>query len=94
MSTWARHVVAKWAVTAFVVAVLVSLPRSAVAYVGPGAGLSLLGSLVWLLVAVLSAIGIVLSWPVRVLIRRLRRRKRPVSATRVASAATRDEDVG
>jgi len=44
----------------------------AAAYVGPGAGLSLLGSLWWLLVAVLTAIGIVLYWPIKVLIRWIR----------------------
>lgn len=47
-------------------------PAVGFAYVGPGAGLSLLGSLWWLLVAVLTAIGVVLYWPIKVLIRWVR----------------------
>ena len=35
------------------------------AYVGPGAGLSLLGALWGLLAAVLAAIGFILFWPIR-----------------------------
>lgn len=50
-----------------------TLPKLAVAYIGPGAGLSLIGSLVGIIVAVLMALGILLSWPVRILIRRIRR---------------------
>lgn len=51
-----------------------TLPKLAVAYIGPGAGLTLIGSLVGIIVAVLMALGILLSWPVRILIRRIRRR--------------------
>lgn len=49
-----------------------TLPKLAVAYIGPGAGLSLIGSLIGVIVAVLMALGILLSWPVRILIRRIR----------------------
>lgn len=48
----------------------VTLPAHA--YVGPGAGLSLLGALWGLVVAVGAAVGFVLLWPLR---RALRRRR-------------------
>jgi membrane protein implicated in regulation of membrane protease activity len=44
----------------------------AVAYVGPGAGLTLLGALWALILAIVMSVGFVLIWPVR---RYLRRRK-------------------
>lgn len=47
-------------------------PLAASAYVGPGAGLSLLGALWALLVAVAAAIVFLFVWPIR----RMRRRKR------------------
>jgi membrane protein implicated in regulation of membrane protease activity len=48
------------------------LPVAANAYVGPGAGLSLLGALWALVVAVAAAIAFLFAWPIR----RMRRRKR------------------
>lgn len=47
-------------------------PGAVLAYVGPGAGLSLLGALWALLVAVGAAILFLIAWPIR----RMRRRKR------------------
>ncbi|HKJ94162.1 MAG TPA: hypothetical protein VKA32_00865 [Gammaproteobacteria bacterium] len=47
----------------------------AVAYVGPGAGLSLLGALWGLVLAVGAAIGFVVMWPLRQARRRARLRK-------------------
>jgi hypothetical protein len=49
----------------------------ALAYVGPGAGLTLLGALWGLIVAVVLSVGFILLWPVR----RLLRRNKQVSAT-------------
>lgn len=49
----------------------------AAAYVGPGAGLSLIGALWGLLVAVGAALGFVLFWPLR---RLWRRRRSPQGA--------------
>ena len=46
------------------------LPMAAEAYVGPGAGLSLLGALGALLVAVGTAVMFVVAWPIRRLMRR------------------------
>ena len=48
------------------------LPLAAHAYIGPGAGLSLIGALWALLVAVAAAIVFVFAWPIR----RMHRRKR------------------
>ncbi len=42
-----------------------SLAHPAFAYVGPGAGLSLLGALWGLLLALFAAVGFVVAWPVR-----------------------------
>jgi uncharacterized oligopeptide transporter (OPT) family protein len=58
----------------FVAIVLSSVPTAVFAYIGPGAGLGALGALVGLLVGVVMAVAIVLYWPVRVLIRRLKRK--------------------
>ena len=50
----------------------VTLPTEVLAYVGPGAGLSLLGAL-WALVAALAtAFLFLLAWPVRRMLRRRR----------------------
>ena len=62
------------------VAMVFCLPEMAIAYVGPGAGLTLIGSLIGLLIAILTALGIILYWPVRALIRRIRG-KQPTTAT-------------
>ena len=51
---------------------LILFPLQALAYVGPGAGLSFAGSFLALLISVLVALGVILFWPVRLLIRRMR----------------------
>ncbi|HWK53304.1 MAG TPA: hypothetical protein VNR18_02970 [Hyphomicrobiales bacterium] len=51
---------------------LLTLPTVAQAYIGPGAGLSLLGALWALLVAMGAALVFVCAWPIRRLMRRLR----------------------
>ncbi len=45
-------------------------PVTAFAYVGPGAGVSVLGALWGLIVGVVVAIGVVLFWPVRIMLRK------------------------
>ena len=58
--------------------ILVALPLAAgvadpaLAYVGPGVGLSLLGALWALLLAVLAALSFIVAWPVRRMLRRRR----------------------
>ncbi len=49
------------------------ISTSALAYIGPGAGVSFLGSIWALLVGMVLAIGAVLFWPIRYLFRRMRR---------------------
>jgi hypothetical protein len=61
------------------VTVVLGFPKMAMAYVGPGAGLTLIGSLIGLLIAVLTALGIILFWPIRALIRRIRGKKQVIS---------------
>jgi len=41
------------------------------AYVGPGAGLGLLGALAGLAIALFSALGFMLLWPLRALMRKM-----------------------
>jgi hypothetical protein len=66
----------RWSHTAFALMVAL-LPASAAAYVGPGAGISLIGATVGLLVALGMAVGFVIVWPVRAL---LRGRRQPPSS--------------
>ncbi|TNE65674.1 MAG: hypothetical protein EP335_05195 [Alphaproteobacteria bacterium] len=61
-----------------------TVTASANAYVGPGAGLSLLGALWALLLALITAIGFIAAWPVR---KFLRRRKAKQAAARQANGA-------
>lgn len=52
------------------------------AYVGPGAGISVLGSLLGILATILVAMGAIIFWPVRKL---LKRRKAAVQADHKAA---------
>ena len=45
----------------------------ALAYIGPGAGITVLGALWGVLVAIVLAIGAVLFWPIRIMFRRRRK---------------------
>jgi membrane protein implicated in regulation of membrane protease activity len=51
-------------------ALVVGVALPAAAYIGPGAGLSLLGAFWGLLLAVVAALGFVIMWPLRRLFRR------------------------
>ena len=66
------------------------LPATASAYVGPGAGLSLLGALWALLIAVGTAIVFVLAWPVRRMLRRKREARERAEREREAEARKRE----
>jgi hypothetical protein len=67
-------------------AILLLLSPAAEAYVGPGAGLSLLGALWALIVAIGAAVAFIVAWPIR----RMRRRKR--EERELAAANERSED--
>jgi Na+/proline symporter len=45
----------------------------ALAYIGPGAGITMLGALWGVVIAIALAIGAVLLWPIRILFRRRRK---------------------
>ena len=49
---------------------LMALPLSAFAYIGPGAGISVLGGLLGILTTIVVAIGAILFWPVRKMLKR------------------------
>lgn len=51
------------------------LPGVAFAYVGPGAGISMLGALWGLIIGVLMAVGVILFWPIRMMIRKAKAKK-------------------
>lgn len=53
------------------------MPVAASAYIGPGAGLSLLAALWALVVAVVTALAFVVAWPVRRMLRRRRAARTP-----------------
>jgi hypothetical protein len=53
---------------------LIALATPAMAYIGPGAGITVLGALWSVVVAIVLGLGAVLMWPIRGLFRRLRRR--------------------
>lgn len=66
----------------FVASLLLVLSAPALAYIGPGAGVSFLGSIWALLVGIVLAIGAIAFWPIRYLVRRARRGKAPAGAER------------
>jgi membrane protein implicated in regulation of membrane protease activity len=67
---------------------LLLLPHAASAYVGPGAGLSLLGALWALIVAVAAALAFLFAWPIR----RMRRRKREARELRAQEERGEDRE--
>jgi len=50
-------------------------PLTAAAYIGPGSGISLLGGIWSVLVAVVLALAAILFWPIRLMIKRMKNRK-------------------
>jgi len=58
-----------------IVIIAMVFTETAMAYVGPGAGLTLIGSLIGLVVAIVTALAIILFWPIRALIRKIRGKK-------------------
>jgi hypothetical protein len=68
-------------------AVLVS---PALAYIGPGAGISVLGSLLSILATIVVAIGAIIFWPVR---KYMKRRKARLNAQVSTQAVNTDDEV-
>ena len=48
---------------------------TAAAYVGPGAGIGVLGALWGLIIGVVMAVGVILFWPIRMMIRKAKANK-------------------
>ena len=68
------------------------------AYIGPGAGISVLGSLMGILVTVFVAIGAILLWPLRKMLRKRRGaaqgEARPTEASRAPDSPAAPGDQG
>jgi hypothetical protein len=72
-------------ITGLLAILFVLSAQPAAAYIGPGAGITMLGALWGVIVAVALALGAVLFWPIRVL---LRKRRKP---TATAATVARDK---
>lgn len=57
----------------------------AMAYIGPGAGITMLGALWGVVVAVVLALGAILFWPIRALLRRRKTEPTPTVTARDAA---------
>lgn len=62
-------------VVVFVLLILLAVP--ATAYIGPGAGISVLGSLLGILATIVVAIGAIVMWPLRKLLKKKRQKSAP-----------------
>ena len=71
------------------VVLLMAIAAPLQAYIGPGAGISVLGSLLGILATILIAIGAILFWPVRKL---MKRRKAGTSAVTADANETVETD--
>lgn len=73
---------------------LLAAVSPAVAYIGPGAGISVLGSLLGILTTIAVAIGAIIFWPLRKYMKRRKARRESVVSKEVASTGndgTRDD---
>jgi hypothetical protein len=70
--------------------ILLLLPGLALAYVGPGAGISMLGALWGLIVGVVMAVGVILFWPIRIMLRKAKAKKANAEAVSSTEDATPD----
>ena len=64
----------------------------AMAYIGPGAGITMLGAIWSVLVAIILAIGAVIFWPIRLLLRRRRNRSAKAAGEEAESSAPASDD--
>lgn len=63
---------------------------TALAYVGPGAGISVLGSLLSILATIVVAIGAIIFWPLRKFMKRRKARRKAAESTEAVGNATGD----
>lgn len=59
----------------FLTAATLLFAVTAEAYVGPGAGISVLGALWGLIIGVVMAVGVILFWPIRMMLRKMKANK-------------------
>ncbi len=65
--------VSSWAAAGAALSLFLACSAPALAYIGPGAGISFVGSLLTTLIVSLLTVAAVLFWPVRYLLRRWRK---------------------
>lgn len=70
-----KLIMPKTIVLVLLVCLLLAMTSPAVAYIGPGAGISVLGSLLGILATMFVAIGAILFWPLRKLLKRRKSRR-------------------
>ena len=70
--------------------ILLALTSPAFAYVGPGAGISVLGSLLGILATIFVAIGAILFWPLRKYLKRRKLRRSSMAGKEVAGESCTD----
>ncbi len=78
----------RWIVFALAIASFAIQPSAAHAYIGPGAGLTLVGAAVGFVVAIFSAIGVLLLWPIRMLIAWLKKVTAKTPSVQAADGAS------
>jgi hypothetical protein len=81
----------KYTVTTILSAALLAATTPALAYVGPGAGLSLIGAFWALILAVATALFFLVAWPLRRMLRQSRARGHRTD-TDAAPARSADEE--
>ena len=72
-----------------IIAPTLSIPAHA--YVGPGAGVSLIGAAVGLILAILFALGVVVLWPLRRLMKQRKGARQELDANDVAQAGAESD---
>ncbi len=77
---------------AFLTVITLLLTGTAAAYVGPGAGISVLGALWGLIIGVVMAVGIILFWPIRLMIRKIKANKGDQATGANTTASETDAD--
>jgi len=71
---------------------MLALPDIAAAYIGPGAGITFIGALVGIVLAVASAVGFILFWPFRRAWRRMKGKKETIEAAKSHGAPPEEEE--
>jgi hypothetical protein len=70
------------------------LSSPAIAYIGPGAGISVLGSLLGILATIVVAIGAIIMWPLRKALKKRRAAKTADAEQAPASDAATERETG